>query len=134
MSVFPYLEMGHSGISNTSYEFAVENKGIGPALVSKIEIFYEGEKIDKTLSEFVKFRTTEKDSFLYYYSSIYPGRLISPNENIVLIGNSDDKESSSDRLYEIINDSDFKFIIEYESIYAEKWSVKKNMYGVESLD
>lgn len=134
MTVFPYLELGHSGISNKNYEFAVENKGIGPALISKIEIIYKGKKIDKDLSNFIKSRKTEKDSFSYYYSSIYPGRLISPNENVVLIGNSDQEETSSNRLYEIINDADLELIIEYESIYEEQWRIEKGATGTLKLN
>jgi hypothetical protein len=128
------LELAHSGISNKSYEFGLENKGIGPALISKIKILYKGKEIDKDLPDFIKFRTTEKDSFLFYYSSIYPGRLVSPNENIVLIGNSDENINSSDRLYEIIDDPDFELIVEYQSIYEEQWQIQKGATGTLRLD
>jgi hypothetical protein len=134
MSVFPYLEIGNAGSGSDSYEFYIENKGIGPALLTDVILSYKKKPLDKSLQEFVTSKTSDKDSFYFQYSSIYSGRLISPNESIPLIYNTDKNENSADRLYEIINDSDFEFIIEYQSIYEEKWRIRKGATGTLKLD
>ena len=133
-SVFPYLELGHWGTSTENYRFILENKGIGPALITEIKIRYKDTLLDKDLPGFVRSRIDERDSLSFFYSSIYKGRLISANERISLIENNDGKANSSRYLHKIIDDPDLEFIITYESIYEEKWQIKKGNTGTLKLD
>ncbi len=133
-SVFPYLELGHSGIFTKNYNLNLENKGIGPALITDVQLRYKNTILDKSLYEFVQSKISKSDSVSAHYSSIYAGRLISPNESIELIGVDAKDEESSGIIYEILNDSDLELIITYESIYEEKWQIKKGSTGTFKLN
>ena len=133
MSVFPYLELGNSGGGSSNFEYLLMNKGIGPALISDIKIKYKGESYEGSLDDYVLSKKQKKDSFNFRYSSIYKGRFISPDETVILIANSDGDYTSAERLYDILNDSDFELIIAYESIYEERWQISNNATGVRKI-
>jgi len=73
--------------------------------------------------DYVDATLTESDSVGYYYSDIAKGLLIPQGETIKLIGASDRKVSSGERLAEILNDDSLNIEIEYESIYGERWII-----------
>jgi hypothetical protein len=120
-SVFPYLEMGNFGTNTENYGFYLTNKGIGPAMIKSVEIQYKDSIYEEDLAGYLSRRITKKDSIYYTHSNIGPGRLISADDEIILAAPSINDIKMGNSLYQIINDKDLNMIIEYESIYGERW-------------
>jgi len=122
-SVYPYLSIGNYGSQTKNFRYVLENKGIGPAVVKSIKVKHKDRPEFEDIATFVIKELSVVDSITYFYSNISPGRLISPDEKIEIIGNNDGKFSTSEIIYDIINDDDLDIEIIYESIYEESWKI-----------
>lgn len=136
MSVYPHLDLGNINTGSLEYRFVLRNDGIGPAFIRDIEIKEKNGREYGSLVEYVDAKRTPEDSIYYYYSDLFVGRLIRPDETIELFGLSDNDYTenhgapvntlqSADRLKSILNHDSLDVTITYESIYEESWSLKK---------
>ena len=123
MSVYPYLEVGHSGMNTLKYNFSIENKGIGPAIIETIKIGKNGELKLQDFVDFLSAEKNEKEKLNITFSNLYGGKLISEKENIELLKSQDTVISTSERLYDILKPENMEFEIVYSSIYGEKWKI-----------
>ena len=135
MSVYPYLEIGHSGIQTDKYNFTIENKGVGPAI---IEDFWVG-KIGGDLKgqdfvQFLKDELKENETLEVEFSNLYGGRLISEKEVIEVFKSKDSLMTTSQRLYQILGEDNMQFEIIYSSIYGERWKITDTTANPEKLD
>ncbi len=120
-SVFPYLEMGNAGTNTTGYGFYLVNTGIGPAMIKKVEIKYADSSFQMDLATHLNLNIKDKDSIEFTHSNISIGQLIPPERVINLAKLSKPDIKMGRRLHKFIHDPKLDFIIEYESIYNERW-------------
>ncbi len=125
MSVYPYLQFANYYNYSTNYKFVLSNKGVGPAIVNFAKISIKGRIQEKDLAFYLgKITTKRKDSVNFYTSNINKGQLIAEKETIEIVelieGNS---LKSSIELYNLMHNDSLDFIIEYESVYGEKWRI-----------
>ena len=135
MSVYPYLEIGHNGIQTDKYNFTIENKGIGPAIIEDFSVGKIGE--DLKPQDFVQFLLSElnENEFLEIeFSNLYGGRLISEKEVIEVFKSKDSSMTTSKRLHEILGEGNMRFEIIYSSIYGESWKITDETANPEKLD
>ncbi len=122
LSVFPYLSLGHSGINTDTYSYVLKNDGIGPALITHISIQVGDSTFQEDLPSYLGRTKIKADSIDFYYSNISPGRLVPEKEEIEIISSRGGYKVSNKIYDKIVRDSVI-LIIEYESIYGEKWRV-----------
>lgn len=128
MSVYPYLQFEDHANFSLNYKYTLTNKGIGPALItsSKIKINGVFRNMDLAchLGEAVKHITDTIYSFTT--SSVTKGMLIGQNESIAIASlDSLSGRKSPEILFHLIHNDSLNFIIEYESIYGEKWQISQ---------
>ncbi len=132
-SVYPHLTLVNKGTGSLDYQFVLMNQGIGPALLSEIEVKDSSGSEFETLTDYLEENMLETDSIFIYNSDLFPGRLIAPGEEIPLFGlvNNKDLERYNVRntvegglkLRSILNDDSLIINITYESIYEESWTI-----------
>ncbi len=125
MSVYPYLTLGNNGSFTADYEYSLTNNGIGPALISSVKVSAKNGKIYTDISPYVQeIILNEHDSlFGFYHSNLFKGMIIPAGGKIDIIQTIDKRLETSNRLYDILNDTALIIQIEYESIYGELWEV-----------
>ena len=133
MSVYPFLELSHKGIETDDYAFVLKNKGIGPALITKVVIVEKGKPAVHDFVDYIAQRKLERDSFSFLYANIFEGRLISAGEQLELIANHNNDFAGALRLLELLTDENLTWEIEYESIYGERWRLKNNQPRPEKI-
>lgn len=134
MSVYPYLDIGHSGLHTKDYAFSIENKGIGPAIIETVRV---GSNKDLKTQDFVSYLLTEKDKNEFLdieYSNLYGGKLISQKEIITIIKSNDTLLSTSNRLYALLKSDSMDYEVVYSSIYGERWKVTNKSQAPVKLD
>lgn len=131
MSVLPYLELGNYGTGTDNYRFVLENNGIGPAIITHVEVKGKEGRKYRDIIDYVRDHLTETDSVNFYYSNVVTGRLLPEKEQVEIITVNDGQERSSDRIYEILHQEDLFIEIGFESVYGEQWIVdNKNRYPI----
>lgn len=123
-SVLPYLEMGQENTGTDHFVFAVENKGVGPAIIEDIEIKVDGKPFKGSHVDILRELYSEiNDSIAskFYYSSISPGTFIPSGGRIELIEVIESYYASRE-LANIFDSSNLSLKITYKSIYDETWS------------
>lgn len=118
MSVYPFLGYGVGGAGTGNNKLIMNNTGIGPALIKKIDIQYKDKKFNY-IYELANYFSEQDSSLQMQYSDITEGMLISINDSKVLMATHNDLE---DKLYNLLTD-DFDLIVEYESVYGDRWKV-----------
>jgi len=123
MSVFPYLQMGNGGSHTPNYVFGLRNTGIGPAIITDVEVQKGNGEIFTDIIDYVLDKENPKDSLRYYHSNLTVGMLIPEKEVIETIKLSDGKRENGEKLYKILNYPDLRIEIEYQSIYGDRWKI-----------
>ena len=134
MAVYPHLNLINNNSWSLNYKYVLENEGVGPAFIRSIEARELNGTTYEGLNQLVDAKLNEEDSVWVHYSDIYPGKLISAGEEIILFGLSDEAYTNSvglppntlegaDKLRRIFNSDRLEIEIVYESIYGERWSV-----------
>ena len=124
-SVMPYLELGmaESGSPNAYYE--LENKGVGPALITDVKIHFKDQVFNESPVSFLKsnFRSM-LDSIgpTLTYSAIHPGMLVPANSSVILF-QSENSMVTADTIYQIFAEQ-VEIEITYQSIFEETWRVR----------
>lgn len=115
ISVWPYIEWMPSWNADNFF-IEVNNKGIGPAIVRKVEISLNG-KYFKNFNEVVSSIPGLKNKEFSY--STINNRVIAANESIRALSINDPESISL--LTEFLKNNDFKFEIYYSSVYGDGW-------------
>jgi len=136
MSVLPYLQFANYHNYSLKYKFILTNKGIGPAIVTSTKISINGKVENKDLATYLGENiVVTKDSINFITSSVYKGMIIAQNETIELVKlGAGNKISSSIKLFNMIHNDSLDFIIEYESIYGEKWRISIKDYIPDKIE
>ena len=131
-SVLPYLEIWNSN-SADSYRLILVNNGIGPAFIENVSIVYKDSTYEMDPARFLEQVILLEDTIRYVsHSNIRKGRLIPAGTEVKLLQIQDDKENA-DKLRLWFNGSNSiraevpEIVIEYSSVYGERWKIQK--YG-----
>ena len=122
-SVLPYLTQWSSN-SGDRLKIAIENKGVGPAFIEKVDIVYDSiHKFDNTddLFRHIFRSTTALDSVSYATSTFKKGSVLTANEIVDLIKVSD--RNAIKTFTSILATTRFEFSIEYSDVYGSKWII-----------
>lgn len=114
-AIWPYLESYYSNLGD--YHLAVKNKGVGPALVQKVEMSLDGKPLadNRALAEAVMGPGSEVD----YQSSALDRRVLAPGEEVVYFRIPDPAAAKAFQARE--KGHDFKIKITYCSVYGDRW-------------
>ncbi len=125
MSVYPHLQFIDYHNYSKNYKFVLKNKGIGPALVTLVNISIKGKKENKDLAFYLGEKINPvRDTISFETSSIYKGLIISEKESVDLVKILwTNNRKNAKKLFDLIHNDSLDFIIEYRSIYGEKWRV-----------
>ncbi|MFD2586618.1 hypothetical protein ACFSQJ_06730 [Croceitalea marina] len=132
-AVFPYLELGHSGIQTDFYRFTLENKGIGPAIITDVKLHYEKKEVEERLAVFIS-KKRDSVKYAFNYDDIYINRFITAGEEITLISPDTLSKKASSFFEKILLDENLDLEITYESIYGDSWKISKLSTGAQRLD
>ncbi len=120
VSVWPFVESYYSNVED--YRIAVKNKGVGPAIIRKVEMSLDGKPLadNPALVEAVLGRGAK----LEYQNSTLDGRVLAPGEEVVLFRIPDLKEALPFQAKQHEHHFDLK--ITYCSIYGDCWESNGN--------
>lgn len=124
MSVLPYLEFQNHAVLSDHYKLVLKNKGIGPALITSRNILIRGKELDMDIGTYLTNNMVVEDSADFVISNIRKGNLISEKEGIDLIVlQSSTSRPGLEKLHGLIYNDSLEFVVEYESVYGERWQV-----------
>ncbi len=128
-----YHYISNSFVGNT-FDFIIENKGVGPAKIDSVEFYFEG----KRYSSFVEIIKKIKVMDIYSSNELWKNRMISANEQIATISIKDSlAKIISDKFLQNKKPSKLELTIIYSSIFDEKWKLKwtniNNKQSIEKL-
>ena len=127
-SVWPYMQRDlttNYGKEESSFSFAMENKGVGPALIKDVTYLFKGDTVETW---------TFYDSLTAHYPSLeipqYSNRniddlVMSPGQNVTLVKFRLNNTDSSSAILNTMQ-RDFKVSFCYCSIYGECWYYADN--------
>ena len=121
-SVLPYLEVGNYYSFTPEYKFTITNNGVGPAMIKSIEVVFKDSLTYESLIDYVTNHIVPHDSLDFAYSDLMVGKLLPADEEIPLLINQGGSESAK-VLYDVVNNDSLEIIIEYESIYGQRWQI-----------
>ncbi len=128
MSVYPYLTISNNMDEDGNYFLMLKNTGIGPAILQSVAI--ETKDPDNPaftdVVDFVRYQVARKqDSLLYTFSNLWPGRMISAEEEVHIVHMLQNDFTRSRRMRNILmGDTIIKRVaIRYQSIYGETWEL-----------
>lgn len=133
-SVYPHVTLGNAYYPSPTYQYFMVNNGIGPAIISDIQIRDSLGNTYESLNEYLSSYLEREDSIWLYNSDIYVGRLVPAKERIVLYGLHSEEATKKmglppntlkgcEKLHQLLNGDLMEVQITYESIYGEKWAV-----------
>lgn len=133
-SVYPHLSLSNAYYPSPNYQYMLVNSGIGPAIITHIEVEDTLGNSYASMNEFLGEHLQMEDSVWLYNSDIYPGRLIPANEKIILYGLHPEETTQKMGLppntaqgaiilNKLLNGDLMKLSITYESIYGEQWVI-----------
>ncbi|MFD2517258.1 hypothetical protein [Salinimicrobium flavum] len=124
MSVFPYLEFQNHSVLSPNYKLVLKNKGIGPALITSRNIVIKGKTYDLDLGMYLEENLVSGDTAYFNITNIRKGNLISEKEGIDLVVlEPNTSRSGLEKLHGLIYNDSLEFVVEYESVYGERWQV-----------
>jgi hypothetical protein len=131
-AVWPYLEKDfviQFLEDGSSLKLAVRNKGVGPALIDGIHLFYQDSLLSNNYLEASDFfGQFFKEESLKNFSWGIPGnKVLSPGEEITLIQIEAGRYSGD--IKEIRGVYDLRVYICYSSIYDDHWLLKSDADG-----
>ena len=110
----------------TTYKFFVDNKGVGPAIIEKVRISYDGSYAS-SWDEFYEIIQVPDSIHISHSNQNIHNRVLASNETLNLIDWSTDKGFQTP-LSDYIHPRADKIKIEicYKSIHGETWSVTRS--------
>lgn len=138
-SVYPHLNFSKKvNSSKNELTLYVRNFGIGPAIITSTKVIEKGKVIETDLGWYMH-NLIQRDSIVniqpYYGISSISRGIIPEKEKIsmfYLYENDFDEEFKT--LYNFVDGDDIEFVIEYESIYGEKWRVSNKVDVPQKID
>lgn len=143
ISILPYLSVSITeNRAQSTFEFNLENHGVGPAIIESVTLFHKGKRYDlanynNEIFKFLVFRAPELDSIQNSSSSTLESGMAVPINTTINIF----KIVKSPKDYPLITNSfnrlleeglDYEII--YKSIQSERWMIHKGSQGPEKLD
>ncbi len=138
LSAMPYLvvETSENGFDNELI-ISIHNYGVGPAIINKMVVHYEGKKYETDLQHFIQEIIPYTDSLNTLSSaSLDKGLAIPTNGERVLLkmgGTKAQFEYCLYKMFEII-EGGFDYDIYYQSIYEDKWKISASNEIPEKLN
>ena len=118
-AVWPHIEWLKSvNVNSNGLYLEVQNKGIGPARVKKVNLYLD----DKPVADLTEmFQVLTDSSFAEYFGySIVEGRVMGPGESIIAFEIADGEMGK--RIWEALKARNFRYTICYCSVYDECWT------------
>ena len=114
-SVWPYLESYYSNVAD--YRLAVKNKGVGPAIIQRVEMSYDGHPLadDHALVDAVMGPGAACD----FEMSTLDHRVLAPGEEVVYFRIPDPAQAKAFQVKK--QGHTFGFKITYASVYGDRW-------------
>ena len=135
MSVFPYLEFENHALYSKEYKLVLKNKGIGPALIISRSVVINDKEYDLDLGMYLEERITLEDTMDLLVSNISQGNLISEKESVELVAiQPNTSNSGMEKLHGLIYNDSVEFVVQYESVYGERWKVSSRDLTPRKLD
>lgn len=124
-SVYPYLWFEGGVYDNEFFYYNCENKGVGPAFIKDIEIYYKQKKYDS----FAKFFTKEwnqkngsdLNKFPYYFDDLEKGSVMKIGEELQIYTLKRNEVLVKHLGYKVITDTSFHFKVLYEDVYGGRF-------------
>lgn len=113
----------------------IQNKGIGPAIITKANINYKGKQYDVEMENYFSevYPELEEYGFFDKLSTLNEGSSISANEQRILFSfNFHLKDIKILEEYLGIKTEEelpFKLVVNYSSIYEEEWQIDSDNNG-----
>lgn len=130
-SSWPFVQWnlirGWNNDSTGVFKIVINNKGIGPAIIEKLEYqfnnkSYKAYQLENFIADISKpFIVKELKN---YSVSYIQGSVLAPNESINHFESIDSLDAMI--LAKNIKESDFNIIINYRDVYGNKWEYKAN--------
>lgn len=115
VSVWPCIEWNTTNVGD--YHLSVTNKGVGPALIRKVEMTLDGKAVANN-RELVT-AVMGPDWTLVYYTSSLQGRVLTPGETVMPFRIPDE---GIGRAFEVeLRKHQFELRITYCSVYGDCW-------------
>lgn len=126
-AVWPYLEIATYFINN-EFSLIVRNKGVGPAVVQKIQLNYHGKPYKaNSIINLAREITGKQDSIFTYYSDALDQRVLAPQETVEFLVLQD----SLDAAKFIEEVKHIKLSVAYASVYGQLWVASQRQKVVE---
>ncbi|WP_394746904.1 hypothetical protein [Spongiimicrobium salis] len=127
LSVLPYLyvETGYDTKANT-ISFTINNHGVGPAILEKIEIDYLGKTYEMDFEDFMKLSFFKNDSVRILASTSLNKGMPFPSKSerlVVQFGGSETEYNEAREFLGKLEKNSFSFKIYYKSIYEDKFMI-----------
>ncbi|MEA5405198.1 hypothetical protein VB776_19840 [Arcicella sp. DC2W] len=121
-SVYPYLWFEGGVYDNNVFHYEVDNKGVGPAFIKNVEVYYQQKKYESFsklfTSEWVRINGSDFNKFPYYFNDIENGSVMKIGEEKELYVLKNNQTLALHLGYKVMNDSSFHFKILYEDVYG----------------
>jgi hypothetical protein len=126
-AVWPFLKVG-SGRVDDKFVLVLENKGVGPAIVKRVEIGYRG----KAFPSLVALMNPELTGFVgpRFFVALRPGDVVKAGEELELF-KIDRDGRKADRLSALVEEPTFLLGVTYADVYDNCW--RATPHGVEPL-
>lgn len=116
VAAWPYVEWYVNNIEG--YKLTVQNKGIGPAIVRKVHMTYNGAPVQGN-RELIRAVMGEGDAVAWQNSEVN-GRVMSPGESTAILTIPDPAEAR--QFQTRLVQGKFELLITYCSIYGRCWT------------
>lgn len=125
-SALPKLELWNND-PDDAYLLVLVNKGVGPAIIENISISFDDSLYNMDQANFAALyldsvRNDTKE-FLYRYSNVYPGMIISAGSSVELLQVRKDSVKEENPLIKLFGGNKAKVILLYASVYQKVWKL-----------
>lgn len=128
-SVYPYVWVTYQRIEDGFY-FNIENKGVGPAFIKKVDIAFKGKKYTDFSTLFTQQWVKRNDNnatntFPFYMRNVTNGDVFKIGETVeIYVLKNNDKLAN--HLQSVVEDSSFHFKVLYTDVYGDYFSNEDN--------
>ena len=122
LSVLPFVQTEVREMQDSTWELIINNKGVGPAMIKKIEYTFENKNYDERIDD-LAIDIVGQNKLKNFAFGRYGGTVISVNESSMLVRMTG--KYNTQKLSE--NYSKIKVKITFASIYEEVWVSENNV-------